>query len=306
MAAPLTDRLGPVALIGLGNIGVAVAERLLDAGVELHGHNRTPGRDEELASRGAARLDTPGDALEVADVCLLSLADDGAVEAVALGDDGVLAGARPSTVLVDTSTISVAASTRVAEAASERAVGYLRAPFSGNPTALRAGNAVMFVSGPPHVVARCDPLLHAITPTVHEVGDGEQARVLKLALQIMIGGTAALLAEAVVLGESAGLERSTLLEVVNQSVVRSPFVEYKSEPLLRDDFTATFTTAMMRKDVDLVLDLARSANVELPVSEELRSLLDAACDDGHADQDFMSLVLELKERSGARTPTRNR
>jgi 3-hydroxyisobutyrate dehydrogenase-like beta-hydroxyacid dehydrogenase len=305
MAASL-DETGPVALVGLGNMGTAVGERLLDAGAELFVYNRSAGRDEALVARGAARLTSAGDALQAADVCILTLADDAAVEALALGGDGVLAGARPSTALIEMSTISVAASRRVGEAAVDRSVGYLRAPFSGNPTAIRGGKAVIFVSGPTDVAARCYPILRAITPTVHNVGEGEQARVLKLALQILIAGTTELLSEAVVLGEAAGLDRKALLDVVNQSVVGSPFVEYKSEPLLRDDFTATFTTAMMMKDVDLVLDLARSVDVELPVTEELRSLLDAACEGGHADQDFMALVLELKERSGARTPTRNR
>ena len=305
MAASL-DATGPVALVGLGNMGTAVGERLLDAGAELFVYNRSAGRDEALVARGAARLTSAGAALQAADVCILTLADDAALEAVALGGDGVLAAARPSTALIEMSTISVAASKRVGEAAADRGVGYLRAPFSGNPTAIRGGKAVIFVSGPADVAARCDPILRAITPTVHNVGEGEQARVLKLALQILIAGTTELLSEAVVLGEAAGLDRKALLDVVNQSVVGSPFVEYKSEPLLRDDFTATFTTAMMMKDVDLVLDLARSVDVELPVTEELRSLLDAACEGGHADQDFMALVLELKERSGARTTTRNR
>ena len=305
MAASLGEA-GPVALVGLGNMGTAVGERLLDAGAELFVYNRSGGRDEALLARGASRLGSAADALQTAAVCVLTLADDTAVEAVALGSDGVLAGARPATALIEMSTISVAASRRVGEAAAGRGVGYLRAPFSGNPTAIRAGKAVIFVSGPADVETRCDPILRAITPTVHNVGEGEQARVLKLALQILIAGTTELLSEAVVLGEAAGLDRKALLDVVNQSVVGSPFVEYKSGPLLRDDFSATFTTAMMMKDVDLVLDLARSVEVELPVTEELRSLLDAACEGGHADQDFMALVLELKERSGARTPTRNR
>ena len=147
----------------------------------------------------------------------------------------------------------------------------------------------------------------AITPNVRYVGEGERARALKLVLQILIGGTVELLAEAVVLGEAAGLDRRQVLETIESSVLGSPFIAYKSEPLLRDDYSATFTTTMMRKDVDLILDLAGETEVELPFTQTLRALLEAACEDGHADEDFMSLVLELQERSsGARTPTRNR
>jgi 3-hydroxyisobutyrate dehydrogenase-like beta-hydroxyacid dehydrogenase len=141
-------------------------------------------------------------------------------------------------------------------------------------------------------------VLRAIAPTVRRVGDGERARALKLALQVVIGGTAELLAEAIVLAEAAGLDRRTLLEVVGASVVGSPFVEYKTEPLLRDDYSATFTTAMMRKDVDLVLDLARERDLDLPLTRELRSVLEASCDAGRAGDDFISVVRELQARSG--------
>jgi len=283
-----------VALVGLGNMGSAVADRLLEAEHELLVHNRTPGRDDDLVARGARRLASAGDALAEADTCLLVLADDDAVEAVAAE---VLDRARPGTTLIEMSTISVAASARLSAAAAAHEVEYLRAPFSGNPTAVRGGTAAIFVSGPPDVAERAEPLLRSIAPTVRYVGEGERARALKLVLQILIGGTAELLAEAIVLGEAAGIDRRTLLDTIGASVVGSRFVEYKTEPLLRGDYSATFTTAMMRKDVDLVLDLAGDVGVELPVTVELRPLLDAACEAGHADEDFLSLALALEERS---------
>ena len=306
MAAPLADAQegsagGPVALVGLGNMGQAVAERLLDAGYPLAVYNRTPDRADALVARGARRLESAAEALRGNAVCLLSLADDAAVEAVTSGESGVLAGADRDSLLVDTSTISVAASEALAERAARHGVRYLRAPFSGNPTAVRAGNAVLFVSGPPDAADEVEPLLQVIAPTVRYVGDGELARVLKLVLQVMIGGTVGLLAEGVVLGEAAGLERRTLLDAIGSSVLGSTFIEYKSDQLLRDDYTATFTTAMMGKDVDLVLDLARTADVELPLTHELHDLLEAACEHGHADQDFSSLVLELQARAGLGT-----
>lgn len=294
-----------VALVGLGNMGRAIAERLLDAGYPLAVFNRTPERARGLVERGATRLESAGLALVDGGVCLTSLADDAAVEAVALGGDGVIAHASPGSLLVDASTISVAASRRVARAADEAGVRYVRAPLSGNPTAIRSGKAAAIVSGPAAAARECEPLLTAIAPAFRYVGEGERARVLKLVLQIMIGGTAEILAEALVLGEAAGVSRDVVLDVVAASVVGSSFVEYKSGPLLRDDFSATFTTAMMAKDVDLVLDLSAELGVDLPVTRELRSLIEAACEGGHADQDFMSLVLPLRERAtGARAATR--
>ncbi len=283
-----------IALVGLGNMGRAAAERLLDAGYEVAVHNRTAARDGELLERGATSLDSPAAAFEVAELCLLTLANDAAVEAIA---DAVMSRAREGSTLIDLSTISVAASARVAEQVRERGVAYLRAPVSGNPQAVRAGTAAIFVSGPAEALERCDPVLRAIAPNVRYVGEGETARVLKLVLQIMIGGTAELLAEAIVLGESAGLDRRLLLETIGASVVGSTFVEYKTGPLLADDFSATFSTAMMQKDVGLVLDLAGANDVELPLIADLQSLLDSACENGLAEHDFASLLLELQRRA---------
>ena len=136
-------------------------------------------------------------------------------------------------------------------------------------------------------------------------GEDEQARVLKLVLQVMIGGTAGLLAEALALGEAAGVERRALLETIGSSVAGSRFVEYKTEPLLADDYSATFTTAMAVKDFDLVLALADATGSDLPLTQELRALLESACDHGHADKDFLSILLELKARSaGVGTATK--
>jgi 3-hydroxyisobutyrate dehydrogenase-like beta-hydroxyacid dehydrogenase len=295
VAAPVTDSTR-VAVVGLGKMGLPIAERLLDAGYELVVFNRTRSRAEPLEQRGATVLDAAGDALAQADVCVTMLADDAAVEAVSAD---ILRGARPGTTLVDMSTISVAASERVAERAAEADVELLRAPVSGNPTVVRGGTLTIVVSGPEDVAQRLDALLRAIGPKIFYVGDGERARVVKLALQIMVGGIVELMGEAVVLGEAGGVDRAKLLEVLGASAVGSPLVNYKAEPLLRDDYSATFTTAMMLKDVELVLDLAEERRLLLPFTRHLRQLLERTAAGGHADEDFMALYLQLREAVAA-------
>jgi 3-hydroxyisobutyrate dehydrogenase-like beta-hydroxyacid dehydrogenase len=302
MAADMT-----VAVVGLGKMGEAIAERVLDGGFPLVVSNRTRERAAPLAARGATVLDSAAEALQEAEACLTALADDAAVEAVLLGEGGVLAAARPGTTLVEMSTVSVASSERVAAASAAAGVHYLRAPVSGNPVAVRSGTLTIVVSGPGEAFAELEPLLRAVGPKVLYVGDGEQARVVKLVFQILIGGTAELLSEALVLGEAAGVERSKLLEAIGASAAGSPFVAYKSPPLLADDYSATFTTALMLKDVDLVLDLAAENGVELPFTRHLRALLEATAEGGHADEDFMALYLQLRESlapEANRNPTR--
>ena len=284
-----------VGLIGLGNMGTAVAERLLDAGYGLTVYNRTPGKADALAARGASVAETSSDLAAQSEVVLTSLADDDALEAVAAE---LVAAARPGTVLVDMSTVSPAASARVAVLAEAASIAYVRAPVSGNPTVVRAGNLSFIVSGAREAFERVEPVIRAIGPTVHHVGDGEQARIVKLAINLMIAGLAQLMSEALVLGEAAGVSRQDLLDVMGSSAAGAPFVKYKTEPLLRDDFSATFTTALMEKDIDLVLDAAQEAGVELPVASEMKTLLRAAIEAGYADQDLMALFLHLRSRSG--------
>jgi 3-hydroxyisobutyrate dehydrogenase-like beta-hydroxyacid dehydrogenase len=286
-----------VGLIGLGNMGTAIAERVLDAGYGLLVSNRTPAKAEGLAARGAVVAGTPAELAGQVDVVLTSLADDDALEAVARE---VVGAARAGAVLVDVSTVSPAASARVAGWAEEASVEYLRAPVSGNPTVVRAGNLSFIVSGSAETLARVEPILRAIGPTIHHVGEGEQARVVKLAINLMIGGLAQLMSEALVLGEAAGVSRASLLEVMGSSAAGAPFVKYKTEPLLRDDFSATFTTALMEKDLDLVLDAAEDAGVELPVATKMKALVRAAVEAGYGDDDFMALFLHLRSASRTR------
>jgi 3-hydroxyisobutyrate dehydrogenase len=295
-----------VALIGLGNMGEPIGERLLDAGYPLSVWNRSADKAVPLVERGAVRLGSPADALREADICLTVLADDSALESVVFGNDGLLAGARSGTTLVDMSTVSVSISERVAVGAAEAGLGYLRAPVSGNPGVVRSGNLSILVSGPQDLAERLDPLLRAIGPTILYVGEKEQARVVKLVLQILIGGTAELLGEALVLGEAAGVDRAKLLEVIGASVVGSRFVEYKTEPLLQDDYSATFTTSLMLKDVDLVLDLAADKEVDLPFAVELRTLLESAVARGYGDQDFIALFRRLQEARTRQPAIRDR
>ncbi len=283
-----------VGLIGLGNMGTAVAERVLAAGYPLLVYNRTPEKAYALVAGGASVAESPAEVASQVDVVLTSLADDEAFEAVA---QEVVAAARPGTALVDLSTVSPAASARIASKAEAASVAYLRAPVSGNPTVVRAGNLSFIVSGPHETLERVDLVIRAIGPTVHHVGDGEQARIVKLAINLMIAGLAQLMSEALVLGEAAGVGRAELLEVMGSSAAGAPFVKYKREPLLRDDFSATFTTALMEKDIDLVLDAAEEVGVELPVAKQMKTLLRGAIEAGYADDDFIALFLHLRSAS---------
>jgi 3-hydroxyisobutyrate dehydrogenase-like beta-hydroxyacid dehydrogenase len=290
-----------VAIVGLGRMGRALAVRLLDQGHAVTVWNRSPGPAGELEALGARVADGLADAWTGADTAITFLADDGAVAAVCLGDDGLLAAAPPDALLIEMSTISAGASARVADEAERRGARYLRAPVSGNPTVIAAGNLGIMVSGERAAFDDAHELLLAIGPKVYYVGDGEQARILKLALNAMIAGTMQLLAEAITLGEANGLDRADLLEVVAGSAIASPFVGYKTKALVERDYTATFSTALLKKDLDLAVAAAGAVDVPLPVTERVRGLTADACDDGLGELDFLALLAHLQHLAGRAT-----
>ena len=281
-----------VGLIGLGHMGAAFGERLLAAGYPLVVFNRSPEKAEPLAAVGAEVAGSAEALAGRSDVVLTSLADDDALATVATS---VAKSARPATVLVDLSTVSPGVSAEVAAMMGDAGIAYLRTPVSGNPAVVRAGNLSFIVSGPKDALARAEPVLLAIGPTIQYVGEGEEARVVKLAVNLVIGGLAQLMAEALVLAEASGVSRRELLEVMGNSAAGAPFVKYKTEPLLNDDYSATFTTALMEKDIDLILDAADEAAVALPVARELKALLRTAIEAGYGDDDFMALYLNLRD-----------
>jgi 3-hydroxyisobutyrate dehydrogenase-like beta-hydroxyacid dehydrogenase len=309
-----------IGLAGLGRMGVPMAERLLAAGHELVVWNRTRAKAEEFAAGAASGegggatsgevgvADSLAELLADGGLCLTVLADDAALEEVAgealsgargsgaraSGAGGSGAGEVGGGTLVDHSTVSVPASQRVAQAAERAGVAYLRAPVSGNPGVVRAGNLAIVVSGPRDVYEQTKPILEAIGPHLFHVGEAEEARIAKLALNLMVAGTAELMAEAIVLGEAHGLDPKDLLEVMGGSAVGSPFVKYKTEPLLNGDYSATFTTEMMRKDAALIRDAAGERGIDLPVGGLLETLLEQTIAAGHGDADFMALLLRLR------------
>jgi 3-hydroxyisobutyrate dehydrogenase len=291
-----------VAVLGLGRMGTAIATRLADHRHELSVWNRSPAAIAGLTGRGARALDRPADAWAHAEVCLTMLADGDALEAVALGPDAILASADPGGVLIDMSTVSPASSARVAAACDSRGVEFLRAPVSGNPSVVAAGNLGIIVSGPRAAYDRLQPLLHDIGPNVFHVGDGEQARIVKLALNLMIGGTAQLIAEALVLSERYGIERAQMLEVMGASAIGSPFVRYKTDALVADDYRSTFSARLMRKDFDLALEAGRAVELPLPVSALTAQLVQGAIAIGLGDLDFSVLLQRLRREAGLKLP----
>ena len=289
-----------ISVLGLGRMGSAIAERLIDAGHTVSVWNRSKGKADNLVAKGARELGAPYEAWNSSDVCITMVADSQALIDLALAPDGGLAHATPGAgrTLIDMSTVSVESSQQVAVAAEASGVAYLRAPVSGNPGVVRAGNLTIVASGEKAVFKSSEVLLRDIGPHVFYAGGGDAARVIKLALNLMVAGTTELLAECIALAEAHDVRRETLLEIVGASAVASPFVKYKIPPLLANDYSSTFTARLMRKDLDLALESAAAGGVPLPVTAVVQQLLQACISTGLGELDFMSLLIRLQREAG--------
>lgn len=301
MDAPNAQEISPTtAVVGLGRMGRAMALRLLARGLPLIVANRSTPVARAFASQHGGRAVALPEVLTHAEICLTSVSDSAALEELVGGAEGLLAGGFPGgRVLVDASTVSVDSSSRVAALLRLREVGYLRAPVAGNPAVIEAGNLTFMVSGDPELLERVRPVLEAIGPTILHVGDAEQARAMKLALNVLLAGTTELVVEAVALAEANGLSRQQALGVMTASVAASPFLKYKASALAAHDFTATATTELIAKDLRLARALAEDSNLSLPATDLVADLLDETIRLGHGDKDFLALALRLSDASSA-------
>ncbi|MER5743432.1 NAD(P)-dependent oxidoreductase [Streptomyces sp. NPDC002225] len=287
-----------VGWIGTGRMGFQLAARLLDAGYDVAVQNRTRAKAEPLADRGAEVVDVPAD-LADRDVVFTTVSASPDLQAVTTGPNGVLtSSAAAPGVLVDSSTVSTRMSALVRDEAAQRGTEFLAAPLSGNPKVIAAGGLTIAVSGPREVFTRVEPLLSALGRGVTHVGEGEAARLVKLAHNVFLGVVTQSLAEITVLAEKGGVSRAAFLEFLNDSVMGSAFTRYKSPALVHLDFTPTFTMPLLRKDLDLGLSAARELEVPMPLAAATAQLVAAAIGAGHAEEDFAAVIVEQARSSG--------
>jgi 3-hydroxyisobutyrate dehydrogenase len=290
-----------VGWIGLGKMGFPMARRLLQAGYPLSAYNRTTEKAWPLTELGARIAAWPEEVAAESSVIFSMVADDAALEAVTLGLHGFFQTAAPGSTLIDMSTVSPGVSARVAEKAREKGVAYLRAPVSGSTQFAEAGRLTILASGPREAFDARATLLQELGQKLYHVGPQEEARVLKLLINMMVGTTAVMVAEALTLGEKSGLDWAQMIEIVQQSAVGSPLIGYKAKSLAEKRFPPALTAAQIAKDFDLALGVGREVNVPLPVTALVRQLFGGMLATGHGQSDFFGVLHLLEEMAGLRT-----
>lgn len=284
-----------VHFVGIGKMGLPMAGHLAAAGYVLTVSDPCAGRRALAQELGLVVADDAARAIAAADVVLSSLPHDDALHAV--GDE-VAAEARPGTVYVDTSTVSLQASASVAKALAGKGVDYVRCTVSGNNRMAEAAQLTMLASGPRAAYDTVLPLLQRFGPNHFYLGEAEQARLMKLVVNLMIAQTSAMLAEALTLGRKGGLDWQAMWQVLTASAVASPIVKAKAAQLGARDFTPTFTVEQMIKDLDLILAAGAASDVPLLQTAMTHKLMHAAVAQGDARDDYAAIIKVVERGAG--------
>jgi 3-hydroxyisobutyrate dehydrogenase len=306
-----TQKLG---WIGMGRMGFSMAERLIKAGHDVTIWNRTRAKAEPLAAKGGKVVDKPVE-LGGVDVLFSIVSAGKDLKEVLFGPNGAATGDKIPPIIVDCSTIAVSESAEVRAKLKERGSDFVASPVSGNAKVIKAGKLSAVISGREAVCKAVTPLVEVFAPKgVSYVGDGELARVCKIAHNVMLGVVIENLIEITLLANKMGVPRQAFLAFMNNSVMGSMFTGYKAPALVNLDWTTTFTPELLRKDLDLGLELGREHDVPMPVTAATRELLQAHIGaamlrpdaEDYLQKDFATLMETMAQMSGMRLTSENK
>jgi 3-hydroxyisobutyrate dehydrogenase-like beta-hydroxyacid dehydrogenase len=296
-----------VGFIGLGHMGSAMVRRLLAAGYPLTVYDRTPARAGAVRQQGASVsvAQTPKELAAQSEVVMICVTDDAAQQQVMLGQDGhdeALAGMRAGTVIVDLSTVSPGASRHLYAAAREHGAAMLDAAVSGSVPQVEQGSLVIFVGGEQETYQQCRPLLEVLGKNIFYMGSSGMGTTMKLVANTLLGVGMQALAEAIALGEKAGLEKGLILDVLEQTAVLTPGQKAKLANVAREQYPTQFALSLIHKDFRLVLDEAYAVSVPMPATAVTEQLFTAALAKGmHADFADFSIMIRFMEELGGVT-----
>jgi 3-hydroxyisobutyrate dehydrogenase-like beta-hydroxyacid dehydrogenase len=292
--------MSTVGVVGLGAMGGRIAGRLLDAGHEVHGTNRTAGRARQLIERGLVWHDTPREIAAAVDVVISMVTDDSALEAITGGPQGIIEGLSPGQIYIDMSSVSPQASARIADLVARAGASMLDAPVSGSVPQVETGTLAIMVGGDEQVFRTAEPLLRDLGQSVTHVGGHGRGSLLKLAVNISLAVQTLAFSEGLVLAEKGGIDPRLAAGVMSSSAIGSPMLRARVPLLLELPEETWFTIRLIRKDIALAIAEAQRAGVPLPSGAAAATVLDKALVRGYGQRDLAALHQVLRELSSAR------
>lgn len=287
-----------IAFLGLGIMGHNICMNLLKAGYPLTVWNRTVKRTAPLVKAGAQKAATPREAIAGADLVMVMLSDDEAVDAVMFGPKGVLEGVQQGQVVIDLTTVSPKTSLREAKALNALGVEFLDAPVFGSRGESRDAGLWIVVGGKKKVFDQVAPVFQTISETQHYMGPNGKGSAMKLVGNLLVSMQIQAIGEAMVLATKAGLDARSVLGVVNVTDFKSPIFAGVGDSLARRDFSPNFYLKLMLKDANLIAAFAEELNVPIPAAAAVRETIKAAVNQGHGDLNASALIRNIEAQAG--------
>lgn len=287
-----------VAFIGMGTMGAPMALNLLKAGHDVTVYNRTREREEPVAAAGAHRAASPKEAATGAEIVITCVSDSPDVEAVMLGDDGVIHGASSGAIAIDMSTISPSVTRCIAQAFAEKGITMLDAPISGGSEGAQKGTLSIMVGGDADAVNQAMPVFEAMGKTITHVGAIGSGQVTKAINQVIIAGTYWGVAEGMALGLKAGLDMERVVQAVGGGAAGSWGLTNRSGNMINNDYPLGFRVRFHRKDLNIALEAARELGVPLPIAAYVEQIETGLIARGYGDEDISNIARSVREGSG--------
>lgn len=287
-----------ITFIGMGTMGAPMALNLLKVGYDVTVHNRTRDREIPVATAGAQRAASPQAAAAQADVVVTCVSDTPDVEAVLLGDQGVIHSARPGTVVIDMSTISPQATQAIATALGKKAIAFVDAPVSGGSEGAKNGTLSIMVGGAVETVEQIRPVLAAMGSTITHIGPIGSGQVTKAINQIIVAGTYWSVAEGLALGLKAGLDMAQVVQAVGGGAAGSWGLTHRSGNMIANDYPLGFRVRLHQKDLNIALGAARELGVPLPMAAYVEQIETGLISRGYGDEDISAIARAVREPAG--------
>lgn len=284
-----------VAFIGIGTMGAPMALNLLKAGYDVTVHNRTRDKETPVAENGARRAASPMEAAREADIVITCVSDTPDVEAVILGEAGVIHGAKAGAIVVDMSTISPTATRAIAETLREKGIEMLDAPVSGGSEGAQKGTLAIMVGGDENAFQKAEPVLKAMGATIMRIGPSGAGQITKAINQIVIAGAYQSVAEGMALGLKASLDMEKVIQVVGGGAAGSWIMDNRAAFMVNNDYPLGFKVRLHRKDLKIALNAALELGVPLPVAAYVEQMENGLIARGHGDEDVSAVARCVRE-----------
>jgi len=293
-----------ISYLGLGTMGGGMVSNLLKAGYELTVWNRGVERSKPFARKGPRVADTPANAVRDVDLVMYSLSNDQAVEEVVFGANGIISGITAGQIAMDMSTVLPATSLREQEAYSKRGVDFLDAPVFGSKKEAADAKLWIMAAGKRDAFEKVKPVLQHLGQTIHYFGKNGNAAAMKLVGNLIVALEMEALAEGLVLAQKAGLDLSTVMEVVKVADFRSPLLVGNGQNILKRDFSTSFALKLMLKDAGLIEKFAGSLQSPIPALLVVQKNLESAVALGFGKENASAVIKALENEAGVEVKAR--